>query len=107
MAVAAAAAVGAAAPAPAAAQRPPPRPKISSVPIECKQAGGCAMDDDMNAGMAKFKPAGGTSEVLDAKNGKYSTGMLGAVERFTGDCVSRARARARSCFVPPSPPECW
>jgi len=33
------------------------------------------MDDDMNAGMAQFKAAGGTSEVLDAKNGKYSTGL--------------------------------
>ena len=86
--------------APAAAQRPPPRPKVSSVPIECKQAGGCAMDDYMNAGallalrytalhrawprtehsnlapgMPKFESAGGTSEVLDTKNGKYSTGM--------------------------------
>ena len=40
------------------AQKPPPRPKVTSVPLECKQAGGCAMDDDMNAGMAKFKSAG-------------------------------------------------
>ena len=59
---------------PAAAQRPPPRPKISSIPIECKQAGGCAMDDNMNPGFAKFESAGGTSEVLDVRNGKYSTG---------------------------------
>mmetsp|Transcript_11896 Transcript_11896/g.18886 ORF Transcript_11896/g.18886 Transcript_11896/m.18886 type:complete len:279 (+) Transcript_11896:11-847(+) len=64
-----------AAAAPTAAQRPPPRPKVSSVPIECKQAGGCAMDDDMNPGMPKFESAGGTSEILDTKNGKYSTGL--------------------------------
>jgi hypothetical protein len=35
-----AAALVAVSPPMAAAQRPPPRPKVSSVPIECKQAGG-------------------------------------------------------------------
>lgn len=33
------------------------------------------MDDNMNPGMADFKAAGGTGEVLDAKNGRYSTGL--------------------------------
>ncbi|MGB1596634.1 MAG: hypothetical protein ACPIOQ_27995, partial [Promethearchaeia archaeon] len=51
------------------------RAQTTSVPLECKQAGGCAVAEDMNSGMSRFETAGGTQEVLDAKNGRYSTGL--------------------------------
>ena len=35
----------------------------------------CAEHSNVAPGMPKFESAGGTSEVLDTKNGKYSTGM--------------------------------
>jgi len=58
----------------AVAQRPPPRPKVTSIPDECKQSGGCGMIGE-DTGMASFRATGEAPEVLNTKEGKYSTGL--------------------------------
>jgi hypothetical protein len=59
---------------PVGAQRPPPRPKVTSIPQECLQAGGCGMvGTDEN--FPKFKTIDAKPEVLDPKSGRYSSGL--------------------------------
>ena len=59
---------------PANAQKPPPRPKVTSIPQECLQAGGCGMVG-MDENLPKFKAADQAPEVLDPKTGLYSSGL--------------------------------
>mgnify|MGYP006923682071 CR=1 FL=1 len=50
----------------AAAQRPPPRPKTSSIPDECKQAGGCGMKGE-DTGLADFRAASALRSPVQAR----------------------------------------
>ena len=56
------------------AQKPPPRPKVTSIPPECLQAGGCGMAG-MEENLPKFKSVDQTPEILDPKSGQYSSGL--------------------------------
>ena len=76
---------------PAFAQKPPPRPKVTSIPQECLQSGGCGMVG-MDENFPKFKAADQVPEILDPKSGLYSSGLKIqeiAVGDEKGPCVDK------------------
>eukprot|EP00960_Hanusia_phi_P052510 761501-Hanusia_phi.AAC.1 len=73
------------------AQRPPPRPKLRSVPEECKQSGACGgmMQDEDN--LPAFASSSDVKEVLDPKD--ISTG-----DKYTADVISMFASEVYGCL---------